>query len=225
MSILLLNKRRKTISTNSDPYWNNVVLYLKGDGVNNSTTIVDSSPSPKTITIFGDTKISTTQSKYGGSSIYFDGNGDYLTALLNINATVFTVETWVWLTANNLTSLFSGETYGNTDLAIGNNEIRVGRKNVAWDITIGQTTAINQWHHLAFCRNNGILKIFFNGSSVYSNNYNANLIIGNATIGCVKDGTNPVRFLTGYLDCTRFTIGNSRYSANFNPETDTYLAY
>lgn len=30
------------------------------------------------VTVTGDTKVSTTQSSCGGSSIYFDGNGDYL---------------------------------------------------------------------------------------------------------------------------------------------------
>ena len=34
--------------------------------------------SAKTITRFGNTEILTNQSKFGGSSIYFDGNGDYI---------------------------------------------------------------------------------------------------------------------------------------------------
>jgi len=48
-------------------------LLLHGDGVNNSTTIIDSSSVPKTVTALGDARISTAQSKFGVSSIFFDG--------------------------------------------------------------------------------------------------------------------------------------------------------
>ena len=42
-----------------DPDYSNVSLLLHGDGANGSTTLVDSSPSPKTVTAFGDAQIST----------------------------------------------------------------------------------------------------------------------------------------------------------------------
>ena len=64
----------------TDPYRSQVSLLLHGDGANGSTTIVDSSPSPKTVTAVGNAQISTTQSKFGGSSLAFDGAGDYLEA-------------------------------------------------------------------------------------------------------------------------------------------------
>ena len=63
-----------------DPQFGSVSLLLHGDGANGSTTIVDSSPTPKTVTAFGDAQISTAQSKFGGASIAFDGTGDYLSA-------------------------------------------------------------------------------------------------------------------------------------------------
>ena len=61
-----------------DPYYGNVSLLLYGDGANGSTTITDSSPTPKTVTAVGNAQISTAQSKFGGASIAFDGAGDYL---------------------------------------------------------------------------------------------------------------------------------------------------
>ena len=63
---------------NGDPYRDNVALHLPMTGANNSTTFIDVSPTPKTITRYGNTKILTAQSKWGQGSVYFDGTGDNL---------------------------------------------------------------------------------------------------------------------------------------------------
>ena len=64
--------------TPAEPYFHNNSLLLHGDGTNGSTTFKDDSINNHTITAYGNAQISTAQSKFGGSSIYFDGNGDYL---------------------------------------------------------------------------------------------------------------------------------------------------
>lgn len=62
-----------------DVNFSNVVLLLSGGGANGSTAFVDGSISPKTPSVIaGNAKISTAQSKYGGSSMYFDGAGDWI---------------------------------------------------------------------------------------------------------------------------------------------------
>ena len=55
-----------------------VKLYLKCNGANGSTKFYDDSQSHHTVTANGNVKISTDYSKFGGSSMYFDGNGDYI---------------------------------------------------------------------------------------------------------------------------------------------------
>ena len=40
--------------------------------------IIDKGQSARDLTLFGNTKSSTTQNKFLTSSIYFDGNGDYI---------------------------------------------------------------------------------------------------------------------------------------------------
>jgi len=60
----------------SDPHYDNVSLLMPMFGANNGTIFTDYSPTPKTITRYGDTKTVTAQSKYYGSSGYFDGGGD-----------------------------------------------------------------------------------------------------------------------------------------------------
>ena len=66
-----------------DPHYANVSLLLHGDGADNGTVFTDNSHSPKTVTAYGNAKTSTAQSKFGGSSIFFDGNGDYLVSPSN----------------------------------------------------------------------------------------------------------------------------------------------
>jgi hypothetical protein len=57
----------------TDPNFADVSLLLHGDGTNGSTTITDNSPSPKTVTAFNSAAISTDQSRFGGSSLFFPG--------------------------------------------------------------------------------------------------------------------------------------------------------
>jgi hypothetical protein len=55
-----------------DPYWSSVVLLLRGEGPNNSTTLIDSS-GKNTVTAVGTGKISTNQFKFGTSSFNSGG--------------------------------------------------------------------------------------------------------------------------------------------------------
>ena len=100
----------------TDPYFSNVSLLLHGDGTNGSTTIIDSSPLPKTVTAFGNAQISTAQSKFGGSSIAFDGTGDSLTIPAITFAGDFTLEAWLYKTARSASGysvLFAQSTENN----------------------------------------------------------------------------------------------------------------
>lgn len=83
-----------------DPVFSNVSLLLHGNGTNGSTTITDSSLSPKTVTAFGNAQISTAQSKFGGASLYLDGTGSRLSvnsnsADLALGFGSFTIEGWI----------------------------------------------------------------------------------------------------------------------------------
>ncbi|MEY2985839.1 MAG: Synechococcus phage, partial [Candidatus Parcubacteria bacterium] len=85
-----------------DSNYNNVALLINGNGTNGSTSIIDSSSNSNTVTAFGNSQISNAQSKFGGSSIYFDGSGDYLNIGYNGGAFDFgssdwTVEFWIYL--------------------------------------------------------------------------------------------------------------------------------
>lgn len=220
-------KRQNIWKDGSDPYLNNVVLYLKGDGVNNSTTITDSSLSPKTASIFGQTKISTAQSMYGGSSIFFDGNGDYLTFpagsdSFNIRIDSYTLECWFNPSTTGSHMLFgnTGDDFYPLQYFNGNWYVGDGITNT---IIYSMTLAINTWYHMALSFDGVTYRLFVNGSLVST----SNTLLKNYTLstfgvgGRVSQGV----YTNGYIDSQRITKGIVRYTANFNPETDTYLAY
>jgi len=165
-----------------DPYFNNVILLLPMEGINNSTTFTDSSRYAKSIAVYGNTKISTAQSKWGNGSGYFDGSGDYLRtpssdADFAFGSGDFTVESWVYITATGSSWLYS-----NVDLnSAGNDGFLVtaryegsglsgvirftdysGGSVVGYNGTTEAT--LNTWHHIAFSRQSGVLRGFLDGA-------------------------------------------------------------
>ncbi len=59
-----------------DAYLSDRVMLVRGDG----TSIVDECPTPRSITVVGNTSIVDGATAFGGRAIYFDGAGDYLYA-------------------------------------------------------------------------------------------------------------------------------------------------
>jgi len=208
-----------------DPYFSNVSLLLHGDGTNGSTTIVDSSPSPKTVTAVGNAQISTAQSKFGGASLAFDGNGDYLTVPDNADyafgAADFTLEAWVYF--GNLTdySTIASTRDANNSLTGWTLGVDVSEQPYfytnGFDI-IGNALAQNTWHHIAMARAGSSLRMYVNGMQVGSTfpdtkNYtNQTLAIGSVVGG-------PQQLFNGYIDDLRITKGVARYTSNFTPPT------
>lgn len=204
----------------TDPYAANVILWLKGDGANNSTSIIDSSPIPKAITVNGNTKISTTQSKHGGSSIYFNGGSDSLS--LDFDAPLgtgdFTIESWIYTDAiTGDPGLVSTPNVNSGSFVFGlfsNGDIR-------WFANSGTTgITLSSWNHVAVTRALGGIALFVNGvlgaTLTDSTNYSELPLV----VGTDRSLTLPFR---GYMDLVRITKGVARYTANFNPETDTFL--
>ena len=72
---------------------------MKGDNANGNTTFTDSSASPITTSANGGVTHSDNQGKIGSTSIFFDGNGDYLsgsyTSSFDFGAGEFRIEAYV----------------------------------------------------------------------------------------------------------------------------------
>ena len=210
----------------TDPYRSQVSLLLHGGGTNGSTAIVDSSPSPKTVTAFGDAQISTAQSKFGGSSIAFDGNGDYLTipasADFSFGTENFTVEFWYYHLGGTDKGLFannSGSGVGVNFLvgALGSFRIYNGTSggNVA---DFSASPALNTWQHVAVVRQSGTVTLYVNGAASGTANW-AGVNAGNVATFSVGAAYGNARFANGYIDEFRVTKNIARYTSNFTPPT------
>ena len=176
----------------------------------------------------GNAQISTTQSKWGGSSIAFDGTGDGLYSpysdLLTFRTGNFTVEFWMYF--NSKTGYQTIASLGYTTNATNRWIIQTGNGDgkllwyyssvVATDT--GSTVNTGQWYHIAIVKNVSTVTIYRDGVSVGSgtdnNDYNpasnSQFYIG----GGSSTGFNDYYF-NGYIDDLRITKGFARYTANF----------
>lgn len=207
-----------------DSYFANVSLLLHMNGSNNSTTFTDSSANTLSVTANGNAKISTTQSKFGGSSAYFDGSGDYLSvptnAVFNFGTGDFTVEAWVNLSAittdffivssSGSGGMFFGYRPGSSPVGWG-----IGRTGVAWDYVTGSTSSTGAWNHVAVSRQGTTLKLFVNGTEIGSTTNSTSYNLSTTSLTVASQGA--AYYLNGYIDDLRITKGVARYTGNFNP--------
>jgi len=197
------------------------ITYLPFNGDNNSTLFPEWGS--KTVTPYGNAKISTTQSKFGGASAYFDGTGDVLSIGkskdLEFGTGDFTVECWIKTATVNKVVL-DGRSSGYVDgpvfyinptgkiacLCAPNNVEKAGTTTVTTDA----------WVHVAWVRNSGTLNIYVNGVLDFSGAFAFYLSGYDVNIG--NDPALAEGFM-GYIDDLRISKGVARYIANFTPPT------
>jgi len=215
-----------------DQYYGNVSLLLHGDGSDGSTTFTDNSPAPLTPTVNGNAKISTSQSKFGGSSMCFDGTGDYLNyanqSAFALGPGDFTIEFYVYYNVLNIQQDLVSFTPSDGSGLYPDISTTSGNKfqyyaNGASRITGTTTIADKTWYHLAVCRSGTATKLFVNGvqeGSTYSDSNSYTVGTNRPTIG--GGGWGQTTPLNGYIDDLRITKGTARYTANFTPETSAF---
>lgn len=206
----------------SDLYGANTALLLHMEGFNGSTKFVDSSWGGMAITRYGTPQISTAQSKWGSSSGYFDGTGDYLEARGEPFGTGdFTVEGWLYAPAIvNGAVLLDCRTAdldatGFSFYLRATRFLTFGRGN-PWTATEGVTAAADAtWYHIALTRSSGVVRGFLNGgleftiSGVTTNFSSVPWRIGISTPAATVDAV--------YLQDVRVTLGIARYTEAFTP--------
>ena len=230
--VVLGNRQKSVPNPNVDPYLSSVVLFLKGNGTNGSTNIIDRSPTPKTISVFGTAQISTAQSKYGGSSLYFDGTnncfvGTPVDSIYTLGPDNFTLEMWVYPFSASPNGIMAWNTNATMPSLATLNPVYSNFSGVFsfWrqnaTVTGLQQLTINTWQHHALVRSGNNFKWFLNGALTVSFSSSESFTGERIVIG--TNGTN------GYLAFARFYLSHLRltkavrYTANFNSETDTYL--
>lgn len=202
----------------NDPYIANVTFLMHAEGANNGTVFTDFRG--HTPTRVGAAVTSTTQAKFGTSSLSLDG-----ASAVNFTAAAdlamgngdFTIECWAYQTSRPAgSSIISVSTGGGSSgiiMQISSAGLLTGSTASA-GIGGGGSVPLNQWAHLAFSKNSGTLRMFINGVQVASFADSTNYTDTALYIGQFGSGTQ--RF-TGYMDEIRLTKGTGRYPAAFTP--------
>lgn len=212
-----------------DANFTSVSLLLHGDGPDGSTTFTDSSPTPKTITRFGDAQISTAQSKFGTASCALDGSGDYLTiphnTAFSIQGGDFTIEMWVRRAASGVSHYLMSKR--SPTLADGW-EWRINATNFMQFFHTGGSSVIGDvsvpsgaWCHIAVCRSGSSLTMWIDGAAAGAGTVSSGTENTDTTmkIGCDNVGSTG---FNGHIDDIRITKGVARYTASFTPPTAAF---
>ena len=222
-----------TVGSGGDPNFANVSLLLHMDGSNGSTTFADSSSAARTITVTGNTQISTAQSKFGGASALFDGNNDFIRATASTDLQFpgdFTIELWTYPLGTGDYIIGSSGTDPNTQV-FRLNEGGSGRLSFFLNgIQVFSATAAgiaaNTWQHLAISRSGSSTRMFVNGTQIGSTNTSwigtfRMDVVGTFFFNGSRYNLPPSDF-HGYIDDLRITKGVARYTANFTPPTEPF---
>jgi len=176
----------------------------------------------------GDAKISTTQSKFGGSSMYFDGTGDYLSipnnTWMNLGTT-FTIEFWFYRTLNQAMRIISRQDssppYNGYNISYGEVAGQWYFDASATSITFADGGLTNQWVHYAWVVNGTSGTVYRNGVSVGTATQTAQTPSTNTTL-LVGAREGPTNYLGGYIDDLRITKGVARYTTTFTAPTAAF---
>lgn len=188
----------------------------------------DSSANAFGATASGNAAVSTTQSKFGGSSLYLDGSGDYLElagtntgALEDVD---YTVEAWFRAddssASGTIASNWAGAFGGDFILAITGGHLAAYAQQAsasAGDAAYvsGGTIVTGQWHHAALTRSGTTARLFLDGVMVASASvpYKYNPASKNPiTVGAYGGGS--LWNFAGYIDELRIVVGTAVYDSD-----------
>jgi hypothetical protein len=187
----------------------------------------------------GNAQISTAQSKFGGGSMYFDGNGDYClgptSPSFEFGSGDFTIEAWLYRTADS--GQYDSEIvgYGNPNTLNGwhfglsgssggtANRIQLNLNYSGYLVISSGTIPVNTWTHVAVTRSGTSFKVFINGnqdgsatsSATPTTTSSSRLYVGTGAY----DPGSVNRTITGYIDDLRITRGVARYVSSFSVPT------
>jgi len=212
------------------------VLMIHSDNENGSVDFADNSRRRHSITANGDAHHEADQARFGQSSMYFDGSGDYLEISDDLDwdfgTGPFTMEAWIWLPPGE-SWMHNGIIGQNTNDNVLCNIIEIYSSpngSVRWLIrTDGSgvvdivSTAISTetWHHVAAVRDGDTFKLFIDGVLAGSETWSGSVDVPDAMrVGQRDYGT--AYYFRGYIDEVRITKGLARWTENFSPPTSPY---
>jgi hypothetical protein len=228
-----------------DQYFASNTLLLHFNGVNGTTNFIDSSSFSRLFqTSVLSASHSTTQKKFGTSSLYVDGSVSG--AGINYNNTAsqypfnvwndpFTIEFWLYPTTNTLTSIVSIKP-DTTDVGLlirrnadtsmsffcGNdNSTSIDMSIVT---SLSYPVLANQWTHVAFTRVGLTGYAWINGVLAGQNTAAADFYVAGhySVLYIGRETSTATPSFSGYIDDFRITKGVARYTANFAVPTAAF---
>jgi hypothetical protein len=179
------------------------------------------------VTAVADTKTENTQKKFGVTSGYFDGTGDYLTVPdsgdWDFGSGDFTIDFWAYIPSlpgtfycfishgTNATNVFSFLVYSDGKYYV---QLKVADSNVMLMNMVG-TMVAETWTHLALVKEGSTYTLYDDGVSINDETYATAWpdFTGLMTIGYrLVDTSYP---MAGYIDELRISKGIARWTANF----------
>lgn len=216
-------------------------MLLHFDGSNGSASITDSSANAATATAYGSAAISTSQSKFGGSSLYLDGSSsgrvtvaDYTGGACSFSGD-FTVEAWVYpISAASYRTIATRYNGSNDAWLLRFDGTGTDLTSVAWYsgsatgsyYNFAATIPLNQWHHVAVTRQGTSVKCFLNGAQIGSTQTNGGVMTGGSAgtmIGASDQSGYEFPF-DGYIDDFRIVDGLAVYQGPYTPPSSALAA-
>jgi len=196
-------------------------LLLHADGTHNSTVFTDEVG--HVMAAYGNTRIVTNQSVFGGTCAYLDGSGDYLSTTncsdWTFGTNDFTIELRVRFAVlpGIVTLIGSHDAASTGGWAIVNNTTPANSlqfhalTGMKMDSRI--TVSANRWYHVAVTRASGIGYLFVDGRLLSCVTLTNNLSSPwRLTLGATTDG---LQYLSGYLDEVRILKGYAKWTGDF----------
>lgn len=209
---------------------NDVVLHLQSNTFKSSDPIVDSSVFSRALTKNGDVTHNTSKSPFGRSSLYFDGDGDYLkvesSTNLQFGTDDFTIEFWVNFPTSsshfylqNNKELTTAEGTGRWFVLVNPRRISFTTHNNGGTVENQSISeSLNTWNHVAFVRKNGVMTIYYSGNEVATGNLNLDYDQNGLNIGSHSSHTGTYPSSHAYIQDLRIT-NKAVYTTCFSKPT------
>jgi len=154
-------------------------------------------------------------------SVVFDGTGDLLTITTSTSDFAFgtgdfTVEMWVYHTDLTGQQTYFGDTYGNTaglyTYKTTTNQISL-YDSTQRSVSAANVIQLNTWHHVAWTRENGVLRAFLDGVKVDEDAHTVDYTTTQYYVGDTAGTSSGEMF--GYISNLRVLKGTALYTSDF----------
>tara|TARA_A100001015_G_C14979161_1_gene708693 strand:- start:80 stop:1009 length:930 start_codon:yes stop_codon:yes gene_type:complete len=216
-------------------YYDNLVLAMP---FNEATGLRDVSSRNRNPGAYGNVSISSTISKYYGSSVGFSSaSSQYLDAIEGSNnfdfEGDFTLEFWIYFSKINLYQDITGTATNSAFLGSGkggwvaayyttpDNEFRFSyQNNSSWTFqnAFDFNASVDTWYHVAYAREGSNLRCFVNGTQAQSTISTVGILT--STEGFIRVGGgygSTSGLFDGHLQDLRIYKGIAKYTADFTP--------